>query len=85
MKCKDKEVALSNKEMQILLMLVKAGGKLVASEVISSRAWEVEAYSTNENVWVFISFLRKKLSSIKSKVNIKSIRYQGYYLEYKNA
>ena len=71
--------------MQILLMLVKANGKLVASEVISSSAWEVEAYSTSENVWVFISFLRKKLASIKSKVNIKSIRYQGYYLEYKNA
>ena len=84
-KCKDKEIALSNKEMQILLMLVKANGKLVSSDVISSKAWEVEAYSTSENVWVFISFLRKKLASIKSKVNIKSIRYQGYYLEYKNA
>lgn len=83
-KCLDKEVILSNKEMQILMLLVNQKGKVVSQEKITNSAWDVESYSTSENVWVFISYLRKKLESINSKVKIRSIRYQGYYLEYKN-
>jgi len=78
-------VVLSNKEMQILLLLVKNKGRIVSAEDISSNAWDAESYSTNENVWVFISYLRKKLDSIGSNIKIKSIRYQGYYLEIKDA
>ena len=80
-KCNDETIILSNKEMQILLLLVNNQGKVVSLESITRSAWDIEAYSTSENVWVFISYLRKKLESIKSKVKIKSIRYQGYYLE----
>ena len=80
-KCGNKAVVLSNKEMQILLLLVKGNGNLVSSETITKSAWDVDSYSTSENVWVFISYLRKKMESIGSKVKIKSIRYQGYYLE----
>jgi DNA-binding response OmpR family regulator len=76
-----KSITLSNKEMNILLLLVKSEGKVVSQDVISESAWDAESYSTNENVWVFISYLRKKLSEIGSSVKIKSIRYQGYYLE----
>ncbi len=82
-KCDKKTVVLSKKEMDILLLLVKGNGNVVSQETITRDAWDSESYSTNENVWVFISYLRKKLDSIGSKVNIKSIRYQGYYLEYK--
>ena len=80
-KCKDQSVVLSNKEMQILMLLVNNNGKIVSLETITKSAWDIESYSTNENVWVFISYLRKKLESIGSKTKIKSIRYQGYYLE----
>ena len=80
-KCEDKTATISNKEMQILLLLVKGNGNLVSLDLISRSAWEIESYSTSENVWVFISYLRKKIESIGSKVKIKSIRYQGYYLE----
>lgn len=83
-KCNDKEVVISNKEMQILLLLVKANGNVVSQDTITSQAWEVEANAIDANVWVFVSYLRKKLESINSKVKIKSIRYQGYYLEYQN-
>ena len=84
-KCGDKSTTLSNKEMEILILLVKNEGNIVPAEKIVEKAWDEESYSTNENVWVFISFLRKKLESIGSKVEIKSKRYQGYYLEMKNA
>ena len=74
-------VDLSNKETQILALLLKAGGNVVSLDTISSSAWDMESYSTSENVWVFISYLRKKLESIGSNVKIKSVRYKGYYLE----
>lgn len=80
-KCGDKVVTLSNKEMMILLLLVNNHGNIVSLDKITRSAWEIESYSTNENVWVFISYLRKKLESIGSKTKIKSVRYQGYYLE----
>ena len=81
--CGKKSVLLMNKELQIMSLLMKNGESITSSDVISKSAWDIDAFSTSENVWVFISYLRKKLVSINSKVNIKSIRQQGYYLEYK--
>ena len=81
---KDDKVTLMNKEMQIMTLLMKAKGNVVSLETISKNAWDIESYSTSENVWVFISYLRKKIEKIKSHVKIKSIRYQGYYLECQN-
>lgn len=79
---KEDKVTLMNKEMQIMTLLMKAKGNVVSLDVISKSAWDIESYSTSENVWVFVSYLRKKIESIHSNVKIKSIRYQGYYLEY---
>lgn len=80
----EQKVSLMNKEMHIMSLLMKANGKVVSLVTISKNAWDVESYSTSENVWVFVSYLRKKLNTINSKVKIKSIRYQGYFLEYQN-
>ena len=80
-KCGEKSASLSNKEMMILLLLVNNDGNVVSLDKITRSAWEIESYSTNENVWVFITYIRKKLESVDSKIRIKSIRYQGYYLE----
>ena len=80
----EKKVTLMNKELQIITLLMKANGNVVSQDTISKNVWDIESYSTSENVWVFISYLRKRLESIGSKVIIKSIRYQGYYLEYNN-
>ena len=79
--CGDKQVVLMNKELQIMTLLINNQGNIVSLDVISKSAWDIDAYSTSENVWVFISYLRKKINSIGSKTKIKSIRYQGYYLE----
>ena len=80
----ENKVVLMNKELQIITLLIKANGNVVSQDIISKSVWDIESYSTSENVWVFISYLRKKLENINSRVKIKSIRYQGYYLEYKN-
>ena len=80
----NERVTLMNKEYQIMSLLMKAQGKVVSFDTISKSAWDTDSYSTNENVWVFISYLRKEIEKIHSKVKIKSIRYQGYYLGLKN-
>ena len=80
----EEKVTLMNKEYQIMSLLMKANGKVVSIDTISKSAWDMDSYSTNENVWVFISYLRKEIEKIHSKVKIKSIRYQGYYLEIAN-
>ena len=81
-KCGEEKALLSNKELLIFLLLVNAKGNIVSLEQITNKAWEMDSTPIDANVWVFISYLRKKLESINSKVKIKSIRYQGYYLEY---
>ena len=80
----EEKVTLMNKELQIMSILMKSGAKIVSLDTITKNAWDIEAYTTSENVWVFISYIRKKLESIHSNTKIKSIRYQGYYLEYTN-
>ena len=80
----EEKVTLMNKEFQIMTLLMKAKGNIVSLDTINKGAWEADSYSTSENVWVFISYLRKRIESIHSNVKIKSIRYQGYHLEYKN-
>lgn len=79
----EQKVILSNKEMQIMSLLMNAKGDIISLDKITKSAWDIESYSTSENVWVFISYLRKKLDTINSHTKIKSIRYQGYYLEQK--
>ena len=79
--CGDKQIPLMNKELQIMVLLMNNQGNIVSLDEISKSAWDIDAYSTSENVWVFISYLRKKINKVSSKVLIKSVRYQGYYLE----
>ena len=82
--CGKEKIVLMNKEFQIMNLLFKSKDEIVSLDKIVSNAWNIDEYSTSENVWVFISYLRKKLEQLNSKTKIKSIRYQGYYLEYKD-
>lgn len=82
--CGDKKVVLMNKEFQIMSILMKNTNSVTSIEKITDSVWKADDYLTSDNVWVFISYLRKKIESIGSKTKIKSIRYQGYYLEYSN-
>ena len=77
----EKELRLANKELQILELLMKKNGNIVSVECILSSAWEATDYSTEGNVYVFISYLRKKLKEIGADVEIKAYRHQGYALE----
>lgn len=73
---------LVNKEMQILEVLLKNQDRITSIDSLLNSAWSTEDYSTEENLYVFISYLRRKLKQLESKVEIKAYRNQGYGLIY---
>ena len=75
-------VELTDKEAGIFEMLMKTPGSAVTKEQILAHVWG-DAASFEENyVEVYISYLRKKLKSLESRVQIKTIRSLGYKLVY---
>lgn len=72
---------LANKEFQMLEMLMGNPGQLIPSERFLERIWGYESEAGTNAVWVYISYLRKKLSTLQANVQIKAARNAGYYLE----
>ena len=73
-------VELTDKEASIFEMLIKTPGSAVTKEQILAHVWGVEAEFEENYVEVYISYLRKKLKNLKSRVQIKTIRNLGYKL-----
>lgn len=72
---------LSNKEFQIIEMLMKNPRRLISTEQFMERIWGYDAEAEISVVWVYISYLRKKLLSLDANVKIKAVRGIGYTLE----
>lgn len=72
---------LANKEFQMLEMLMINQKQLISTETFMEKIWGYDSESEINVVWVYISYLRKKLNIIKAKVNIKATRNIGYSLE----
>ena len=72
---------LSNKEFQILDMLMQNPKCLISTEQFMEHIWGYDTDTEISVVWVYISYLRKKLRSLSSTVNIKAVRGVGYTLE----
>ena len=78
--CGGKELRLGNKEFQMMEMLLSNPGRLISTELFMERIWGNDSESEINVVWVYISYLRKKLSSIGANVEIKASRGVGYTL-----
>ena len=72
---------LSRKEFEIMGMLMSNAGQVVTKEALILKVWGYESDAEDNNVEVYISFLRKKLSRLKSTVSIRTLRMLGYHLE----
>lgn len=79
--CGGKSVRLSRKEFEIMAKLMANGTKVVTKEALLLSVWGYESNAEDNNVEVYISFLRKKLHHLKSAVSIKTLRMIGYHLE----
>ena len=74
-------VRLSSKEFDVLRLLMQAEGRSVRKETILTRVWGFDSNAGDNNVEVYIGFLRKKLRAIGSNLTIEVIRLLGYHLE----
>ena len=76
-------MALRYKEFKIMNFLLSRPKMVATKDDIIVNIWGVESDIEENNVEVYISFLRKKLAFLKSKVTIQTIRKVGYKLDYK--
>ena len=79
--CGQKMVSLGAKEYEILRFLMTNSTQVISKDVIISKIWGLDSDITENNVEAYMSFLRKKLFYVGSKVTISTKRLLGYYLE----
>lgn len=72
---------LANKEFQMLELLMCNPHQLISSERFLEKIWGYDSEAEINVVWVYISYLRKKLSALHADVQIKATRNVGYSLE----
>ena len=75
------EVRLTNKEFQMLEMLMSAPGQVISPEQFMEKIWGFDSDSDISVVWVYVAYIRKKLAAAGANVGIKSLRNAGYTLE----
>lgn len=80
----DTEIAINGKELDLLEILLVNKNKKVNREMLANKIWGIYSEAEYNNVEVYVSFLRKKLKLLKSKVRIKAVRGIGYKLEEEN-
>lgn len=75
------ELRLSAKEFDVMRMLMQSKEKNLSKEMILSKVWGFDSDAVENHVEVYVGFLRKKLKSIGSNVEIVVVRRLGYHLE----
>ena len=71
---------LTNKEFQMLQMLMSAPNNVISSEKFMEKIWGYDSDTEIGVIWVYVSYLRKKIASLSTEVEIKAMRNSGYYL-----
>lgn len=72
---------LANKEYQIMELLMSNPHYVVSAEKIMEKIWGYDSETEISVVWVYISYLKKKLQSLNADIRIKTRRNVGYSLE----
>lgn len=76
-----KEIKLILKESELLELLISRKNIATSKELIIEKLWGFDAEVEHNHVEVYISFLRKKLNHLSSKVTINTVRGVGYILQ----
>ena len=79
--CGNQQVRLPSREFQMLQMLLANPRQIIPAGRFLEKIWGYDSDVEMNVVWVHISCLRRRLSSIGARVQIKAIRNQGYSLE----
>lgn len=82
--CNNNSMTLTSKEFQVLELLISNSNSIISIETIMDKIWGFDSEAEINIVWTYVSYLRKKLKLLNSKVNIQVVRNLGYRLEVKN-
>lgn len=72
---------LANKEFQMLEMFITNPRYVISAEKFMEKIWGYDAEAEINVVWVYVSYLRKKLTALNADVQIKALRNAGYLME----
>ncbi|MCD2491291.1 response regulator transcription factor [Lacrimispora sp. NSJ-141] len=81
LECGEKSVHLGMKEFEVLRLLLSNPKSVLPKETILLKIWGSETDAEDNNVEVYISFLRKKLAFLGSRASIGTVRKIGYRME----
>lgn len=73
--------SLANKEFQMMEMLLSNPKHIISTDRFLEKVWGYDTEAEVNVVWVYISYLRKKLTALNANIQIKSARNAGYSLE----
>ena len=72
---------LANREYQMMELLMRNPGQTISTERFLERIWGYDTEADLNVVWVYISYLRKKLAALGADIQIRTSRNAGYRLE----
>ena len=72
---------LPNKEFQMLQMFLANPSQIISTERFMEKIWGFDSDADIQVVWVYISYLRKRLKALGANVVIRAKRNQGYFVE----
>ena len=75
------EIRLGAKEYQLMELFLRNPAQILTKETMQDKVWGLESDAEYNNLEVYVSFLRKKLSFIGSRMKIRATRGLGYSLE----
>ena len=81
LRCGQREVRLSRREYDLMELLIRSYPQIVTKEQLILKGWGYDSDAEDNNVEVYISFLRRKLEHLHSAVKIRTHRLVGYCLE----
>ena len=72
---------LANKEYQMMEYFLSNPRRIISAEQFMEKIWGYDSDAEINVVWVYISYLRKKLTALGADIAIKASRNAGYSLE----
>ena len=78
----EEDISINNKEFQLIEYFMNNPDRILSREQIYDRIWGMDSEAISNNLEAYMSFVRKKLKILGSKVSIKTIRNMGYRLEH---
>ena len=77
----NEKINIINKEFQLLEYFMNNPNQILSKDLIYDKVWGMDSESYSNNLEAYLSFIRKKLKLLDSRVTIKAVRNLGYRME----